>query len=139
MDEEIKPVGRPRIEIPLATVEQLAQLGCTNKEIAAQFGVSERTIESRRQEPDFREAWDRGVAKGNISLRRKQFAQAMAGDRTMLIWLGKQRLGQKDKVSNEHSGPGGGPIHHAVDLSGLSEEELALLESLASKARDPEA
>lgn len=136
MDEKDKTTGRPRVEMPLAVVEMLGSYGATNREIASHFGVSERTVESRKTEPDFREAYERGLGKGNIQLRTRQFKQAMAGDRTMLIWLGKQRLGQKDKIANEHSGPGGAPLRHAlVDLSALSEEELALLEKLSAKAR----
>ncbi len=30
----------------------------------------------------------------------------------MLIWLGKQWLGQTDKMDFEHSGPDGGPIRY---------------------------
>lgn len=32
-----------------------------------------------------------------MSLRRMQYRAACAGDRTILIWLGKQYLGQRDK------------------------------------------
>lgn len=39
-------------------------------------------------------------AEGLELIRAKQFDTAMAGDRTMLIWLGKQLLGQKDQVEN---------------------------------------
>ena len=35
---------------------------------------------------------------------------AMEGNVTMLIWLGKQRLGQRDRLDTEHSGSEGGPI-----------------------------
>ena len=84
-------------------------MGCTNKEIAAHFGVSERTIESRRKDPDFTAVMERGYAHGNISLRRKQMELALKGDKTMLIWLGKQRLEQKDKIATEHSGRVDGP------------------------------
>ena len=34
----------------------------------------------------------------------------MEGNVTMLIWLGKQRLGQRDRLDAEHSGPEGKPI-----------------------------
>ena len=34
---------------------------------------------------------------GLTSLRAKQFEMAMQGDKTMLVWLGKQYLGQTDK------------------------------------------
>ena len=33
-----------------------------------------------------------------MSLRRMQFEKAQTGNTTMLIWLGKQMLGQKDKI-----------------------------------------
>lgn len=33
-----------------------------------------------------------------MSLKRKQWEMAMNGNITMLIWLGKQNLGQTDKV-----------------------------------------
>jgi hypothetical protein len=39
-----------------------------------------------------------------------QFKAAEGGNATMLIWLGKQYLGQSDKTQHELSGPGGGPI-----------------------------
>lgn len=105
MEEEAAPKrtrGRPEVLIDLKKLEWLASIGATNREIAAQFGVCEKTIEVRRRKAEFREVMDRGEFLGNISLRRKQHAMALAGDRTMLIWLGKQRLGQKDKV--DHSG-----------------------------------
>jgi hypothetical protein len=130
--------GRPRVETDLAKLEALSSLGATNREIAAHFGVSERTIDHRRQEEEFAAAMERGAASGNLSLRRKQMQKALAGDNTMLIWLGKQRLGQKDKIANEITGKDGGPIAHTtVDYSAFSDDELAFLERLAEKAAQP--
>lgn len=100
--------GRPEIEISLEKLESLCELGCTNKEIAAHFGVSERLVELRRAKDDFRNAIDRGVSRANISLRRKQLELALAGDKTMLIWLGKQRLGQSDRLETSNDGNEGG-------------------------------
>lgn len=48
------------------------------------------------QKITFEEAFDHYAADGKISLRRKQFELAMGGDKSMLIWLGKQCLGQTD-------------------------------------------
>lgn len=39
-----------------------------------------------------------GRSHGRMSLKRKQWEMAMGGNITMLIWLGKQNLGQTDKV-----------------------------------------
>ncbi len=100
--------GKPAAKIDLAQLEQLCAMQCTDVEVAAFFKVSTRTIERKRLQPAFREIMDRGQANGRTSLRRAQWKAAMAGDRTMLVWLGKQILGQKDKV--EHAGPNGGPI-----------------------------
>ena len=41
------------------------------------------------------EAMERGEALMCLALRRKQLELALNGDVTMLIWLGKQRLGQQ--------------------------------------------
>lgn len=85
-------MARPRLEIDTDQVTKLAALDCTNAEIAAVVGISIGTLERRcRQEiADGRE-------QGKASLRRKQWEIAMKGNPTMLIWLGKQRLGQTDK------------------------------------------
>lgn len=39
--------------------------------------------------------------KGRMSLRRKQWQAVENGNTTMLVWLGKQYLRQKDKVSDD--------------------------------------
>ena len=38
-----------------------------------------------------------------MSLKRKQFTTAMKGSVPMLIWLGKNRLGQKDVSETTHN------------------------------------
>ena len=43
-----------------------------------------------------------GWEAGRTSLRRKQMECALAGNVIMQIWLGKQYLGQADKVENEN-------------------------------------
>ena len=128
--------GRKVVEIDVVELEKLCSLQCTYEEIAAWFNVSVRTIESRRKQPKFAEAMDRGKARGRISVRRAQMRLLEAGNATMGIWLGKQLLGQKDIVTNEHTGSSGGPIQLAVkpDLTQLSNEELRQLREIAVKA-----
>lgn len=83
-----------RAKIDKDQVFRLASIACTVNEIAAFCGVSNRTIERR-----CRVELERGRKIAEMSLRRKQFEKAVKeGNVTMLIWLGKQMLGQKDRV-----------------------------------------
>ena len=127
--------GRKPVEIDLVELEKLCSLQCTDIEIAAWFNISVRTIESRRKQPSFAEAMERGKARGRISVRRNQMRLLEAGNATMGIWLGKQLLGQKDIVTTEHTGSAGGAIQVAVkpDLRQLSDEELRQLREMAVK------
>ena len=92
-----RPAGRRRVEKPLDRVDLLCQLGSTQADLGRHFGVTERTIRNRRKQARFREAMERGEALMCVALRWKQMELALKGDRTMLIWLGKQRLGQKER------------------------------------------
>jgi hypothetical protein len=130
-----RKVGRKPAEIDLIELEKLSSLHCTNQELADWFGVSTRTIETRRKRPEFAEAMQRGRSKGRISVRRAQMKMLDSGNSTMGVWLGKQMLGQRDAITTEHVGAGGGPIQVATrpDLSRLTDEELQQLRKLASK------
>lgn len=84
---------RPRKKIEPEKVKQLASLGLSNEEIAAVLECSHDTIERR-----FKKEMRAGRDRRNASLKRKQYEVAMAGNATMLIWLGKQYLDQSDKL-----------------------------------------
>lgn len=92
----------------------MAIVGCTIAEIAAVMGVSRDTIERR-----CRKEIDLGREKGNASLRKKQWEMAMAGDKTMLIWLGKNRLNQADKAESkvDHTS-GNEPLRFTFAIAG---------------------
>jgi hypothetical protein len=92
--------GRPRVDIDLGELEKLSGLQCTDEEIAAWFGVTTRTIENRRKEPEFLAVMERGKAKGRISVRRLQMKLLEEGNATMGVWLGKQILGQVDQITH---------------------------------------
>ena len=94
---------RPRKEFDLDEVEKLAGFGMTYEEMAAFLECGVRTIERRvsDEEGDFRRAYKKGQASLKMSLRRQQIALAEKGNATMLIWLGKQLLGQSDKVDTK--------------------------------------
>ena len=94
-------MGRPRIEIDKKQFENLCGMQCTLVEIAGFFDCSDDTIENwckREYGETFSEVYKRKSVSGKISLRRQQFQAANAGNVSMLIWLGKQYLGQKEQV-----------------------------------------
>jgi hypothetical protein len=97
-------MGRQRIEIDIEEFEKLCRLHCTQEELAAWFNCGINTIRDRvAKRKEYRDAWNRGRAAGRVSLRRAQFAAALNGDRTMMVWMGKQLLDQKDSVKETKS------------------------------------
>lgn len=90
--------GRPVVKINKHDVEKLSRLGCTDQDMAYWFECSIRTIARRRANDEwFVEAEERGRAQARISLRQHQMRLALAGNVTMLVWLGKNLLGQSDR------------------------------------------
>lgn len=89
------PVGRDKKIVPPAQVQELAALGCKNVEIANFFGVTEDAI-SR----NFAAELTKGREEMRISLRRAQLKLALSGNAVMLIWLGKNLLGQSDSPTD---------------------------------------
>ena len=86
-------MGRPKkYNIDTDQVEKLAGLGCTNIEIASFFGCTESFIRKSYSENVLK-----GKENGKIRLRQWQMKSAQKGNVAMLIWLGKQMLGQSDK------------------------------------------
>lgn len=102
--------GRPKAPIDLVELEGLAKLHATDQEIADWFKIDVATVERRRKNSrEFREAYSRGRADGKLNLRRKQIAAAETGNPALLIWLGKQWLGQRDVQAMEFLNP----VEHA--------------------------
>lgn len=88
-----------RREFTVEALRELCRLQVTHREIAAYFGVSLPVVEERLSDPEFKAAYDAGQSDGHMSLRRAQHEAALKGDRVMLIWLGKQWLGQREPES----------------------------------------
>lgn len=97
-------------------IMQLASFGCTDDEIAVLAGVSEGTVKR-----SFDPLLKRGRADLRSNLRSAQVKKALGvmvertekdgtvevylspPDNTMLIWLGKQYLGQSDKTETKET------------------------------------
>ena len=110
-----RPANRPKAidmtDKEVATqVHLFGSLCATHVEMANWFDVDVRTIEnymrsSDDDNPDFEQSeffrvYKKAQAESKTSLRRVQMAKAMEGDNTLLIWMGKQLLGQRDKFEN---------------------------------------
>ncbi len=94
-------MGRPKKEIDYDILENLMQIQCTQSEICSVFNITDKTLLSKIKEHygedmDFMELYKIHSEKGKTSLRRAQYKVALNGNTTMLIWLGKQYLGQKE-------------------------------------------
>ena len=86
-------MARPKLQLDENIIEKLAAIHCTMEEIASVCNCSVDTLERR-----YAELIKRAKDKGRSSLRRLQWENAQKGNVTMQIWLGKQTLGQTDKV-----------------------------------------
>lgn len=104
--EQAGKVGRPKAKIEWKKVDQLLKAGCTGASIAEMIGIHPDTLYERCKEEhktNFSDYSQQKRAVGLDMLKAKQFDIAMKGNQTMLIWLGKQYLDQKDKVDESVS------------------------------------
>lgn len=90
------PVGRDKKVVPQEQVEELAALGCNNKEIANFYGVTEDAI-SR----NFAAELTKGRELMKIKLRRAMFKNATQNmNAAVQIFLAKNLLGMADSPIN---------------------------------------
>lgn len=91
-------MARPKKEVDEELLYKLAQIHCTMREMSDIVGVSVDTLKRR-----YADLIDKGKSEGKMRLRRKQVEVAMSGNHTMLIWLGKQMLGQSESPTPEET------------------------------------
>jgi|DEB0MinimDraft_10_1074344.scaffolds.fasta_scaffold21428_2 hypothetical protein len=99
-EEEGLVVGRgdQKKVISTAQVAELAALHCTNVEIADFFGISDNTLSY-----NFKEVIKKAKAETKQRLRAAQLKHAIDGNATLLIWLGKNMLGQSDSQQEDNT------------------------------------
>ena len=93
-------MGRRKKPIDWDIAKRLCECHCTRQEIAAKLGVAVTTMKERCFNENgitFEQFYNDGVKTGNASIRAVQYSKALKGDNTMLLWLGKNRLGQTDR------------------------------------------
>ena len=100
--------GRKKAVIDWEIVDKQLIAGYVGTEVAAHLGICADTLYRHCQEDkkmDFAVYLQEKRAKGNGLIKLAQFDEAINNrDRGMLIWLGKNRLGQNDKQEVEHKG-----------------------------------
>jgi len=122
---------RPFKPIDWVLVDKLLEAGCLGTEIAANFDMHPNTFYDRVVEKHGMSFTDYSCekrARGQSILRATQYYKAIGeskkGDNTLLIWLGKQRLDQKENVQE-------------IQVSGdIDEKFLALMAQFSPHAAE---
>lgn len=104
--------GPPKLHIDWGKVGNLCAAGASGASIAHDLGIAADTLYIRCQEDlglEFSTFKRQHHERGDDLIRTKQFDLAVnSGNERLLIFLGKNRLGQRDRV--EMTGANGDPI-----------------------------
>lgn len=102
MKAEIKAIrkrGRPKIELDPKQAHLFGYFRATYETMAEFIGCHYDTIRRAMQDEnsDFCKAYKKGSSGLKMKLSEAQIKYGLAGNASLLIWLGKQYLGQKDE------------------------------------------
>jgi len=126
--------GRPQLTIKWEDVDFFLEAGCEGTKIADAIGVAPDTLYQRCEQ-------EKGMTftaykqlkrnKGYCKVLGKQYAKAMQGDNTMLVWVGKQQHGQTDQPKDKQEF--NGSLSNLLDVMHLikSSEDFDALVQLA--------
>ena len=131
--------GRKKISFDWAEVDKFLMSGCTGTQAASAVGISFETLSRRclsEKKMGFGDYAAKKKQKGNSYLHAKQYQVAMSGNTTMLVWLGKQRLGQSDQPQDKQEF--NGSLANLLDVMHLikSSDDFDALIGLAKKNAD---
>jgi len=95
LDEFPKMFEGEQVHVEPVSLNRLSAMMLTVEEIAEFYGISLSTMNRRLRKPELRQAYLSGRAHAKANIRIAQLKIALSGNTQMLIWLGKQCLGQK--------------------------------------------
>jgi hypothetical protein len=98
-----KKIGRPEKELDWKLLDSILQYGAKCVDCADICEVSEDTIQRKIRQDfgmTFMEYREKKMSKTRIKLLQKQVSMALDGCVPLLIWLGKNMLGQSDKTES---------------------------------------
>lgn len=101
MAEAKRGRGRPKVDVDLDDVKELAAEGNSPDHIAAALGISRSTLFGRN---DVKEAYEAGRGILGVNLRHWQIEAAKSGNAQMLTFLGREYLGQDKQDEKTGSG-----------------------------------
>jgi len=98
--------GRPKLEFDKREVKLLGQFRATYDTMAEWFDCSHKTIERKMgdKKSEFSRVYKKAMATTKMKLSEAQIKYALNGNAALLIWLGKQYLGQKDNQEEHDNG-----------------------------------
>jgi hypothetical protein len=121
-----------RIPIDIESLKNLRQIAVTEDEAAAVFGVSRRTIIRRLKQPEYRQAWDDGLALCKVGLKRQMIRHSKmansAGVHATEVLM-KHILGWTEKAALEISGR----LDSAVEVTTAHERIALKLDTIAER------
>jgi hypothetical protein len=122
--------GRPLTELNDDKLEAMCKIFATGEECAGVLGIDYDTLNRRLKEEGhggFTDWYKKHSSHGKVSLRRAQMKLALEGNATMLIWEGKQFLGQSDKIEEKST-----QVHLQTefDFSTLDDEQRGMMRNL---------
>jgi AraC-like DNA-binding protein len=97
-------IGRPKKELDWKVLDSILQFGATLIDCSEMCGMSDDSIQRKIRDEHgctFTEYRNRKMSRMRVRLLQKQYESAMAGNTALLIWLGKQHLGQTDKAEDK--------------------------------------
>lgn len=118
-ESEKKVSGRPKKEISQKQFEEMCKVQCTENEICAILGIGIDKLLSwclETYNDTFSNVYKKFSENGKMSLRRAQMRLAQT-NASMAIWLGKNMLGQTDKVDVALKEEDDDPITKAIKES----------------------
>lgn len=123
-ESEKKVSGRPRKEIDKKQFEEMCKVQCTENEICSILGIGVDKLLSwclETYKDTFSNVYKKYSENGKMSLRRAQMRLAQT-NASMAIWLGKNMLGQSDRVDIAVKEEEDDPITKAIKES-LNEKQ----------------
>jgi len=127
-----KGASNPLTDKDFQKLLNMVRIQCTMEECCSVLEMSDTTLNRRLKEMNynnFEDLYKRHSDEGRMSLRRMQWQNAEKGNSTMLVWLGKQYLNQKDKSEVQSTVE----QRHVIDLTRISDEELQSIEAAFSR------